>query len=131
MKALLVFSEREPLLVVARRPVIGDGRLVEELARRGVTKFIAHEVPLEKLRAGYGAPFAVIEKELKSGRIARVLDYDGKRIFETLSVDDLGASFSYDPERCERPFGGGDRACSAWGRRRPRRNSTWCRVEGP
>ena len=98
MTALLIFAECEPIIVVTSRAAIDDGRLAESLTRRGFSKFIAHEVPLEKLRLRYGVPFEVIEADVREGNDVRVLDFNGQNIFENLSLSDLGECIRYDPE---------------------------------
>jgi len=82
------------VLVVTNYPDIRDGRLMEVLRRRGITKFIAYSVPIEHVRQVYGMPFEVISTELKRVEAARVLDYDGTRIFEKLTVGELKHSYT-------------------------------------
>lgn len=98
MTALLVFVECEPFIVMTSRAAVDDGRLAEVLTRRGFPKFIAHEVPLEKLRLRYGVPFEVIEADVREGNDVRVLDFNGNHIFEKLSLTDLGECIRHDPE---------------------------------
>jgi hypothetical protein len=96
MTAFLVFTGCEPFIVMTPRSAVRDGRLSEALTRRGFEKFIARELPLDALRDSYGLPFEVIESEIRQGKDLRVLDYSGAHVFDTVSLEDLGACI-----RCE------------------------------
>jgi hypothetical protein len=98
MIALVVFSEIEPMIVITTLAVASDERLAERLRSKGVEKFIAREIPLDKLRDRYGLPFEVLEAEVDGGKDLRVLDYNGRHIFENISLADLGAGLRYEPE---------------------------------
>jgi hypothetical protein len=99
MTAYLVFSESEPMIVVASRAAVSDGRLVDRLRSSGLTKFIASEIPVERLRERYGVPFEVIEADICEGKDVRVLDHSGRNIFENISLADLGSSLLYEEGR--------------------------------
>jgi hypothetical protein len=101
MTAFLVFSETEPMIVMASRAAVSDGRLVDGLKTKGVGKFIAREIPLERLRERYGVPFEVIEADLRRGNDLRVLDYDGRHVFENICLTELGSSLYYEEERAD------------------------------
>jgi hypothetical protein len=96
MIAYLVFTSWEPFLVMTSRDAVHDGRLVEGLGRMGFEKFIAREVPIDSLRARYGVPFEVIEKEVKEGKDVRVLDYKGEHVFKNVLLDDLGTCIRHE-----------------------------------
>jgi len=90
MTAFLVFTETQPLLVMASRAAVSEGRLVEDLTRKGIGKFMAHEVPLEKLRREYGVAFELIEADILDGKDIRVLDSNGGHVFAKIDFADLG-----------------------------------------
>jgi hypothetical protein len=98
MTAFLVFTEREPMIVMTRRAAVTDGRLVDALDQRGISKFIAYEVPLDRLRNRYGVPFEVIEADVIAGKELRVLDYKGSHVFESISLAELNGCIRHDPQ---------------------------------
>jgi hypothetical protein len=96
MTAFLIFSEREPLLVMAAAEAVADGRLIERLEAIGVDRFIAHEVPVASLRESYGVPFEVIESDIRRGKPVRILDSNGRHAFAQLCLRDLGPALWHD-----------------------------------
>jgi hypothetical protein len=95
MKAYVIFSSREPLLIVARR-TIREKEIIDSLRRIGCTKFISREIPIEQVRRRYGRRFEVVEEALQRGRDLRVLDYSGEQVFRSVPFSDYGRAF-----RCE------------------------------
>lgn len=95
MKSYIIFSSREPFLIVAHG-TIRDKEVVEHLRRIGCKKFISREVPIEHLRRQYGLRFEVTEKALRDGGLLRVLDYSGERVFQKLPFSEFGRAY-----RCE------------------------------
>jgi len=90
MNAFLVFTEGEPLIVATAKESVSDGRLAESLSRKGIDKFIAHEIDVERLRKTYGVPFEVVEADIVGGSDFRVLDSNGSHAFERVRFADLG-----------------------------------------
>jgi hypothetical protein len=104
MTALLVITENQPLLLMASRAVVSDGRLTEWLRDRGIEKFMAHEVPLDHLREEYGLAFETIEADLKRSEGMRVLDSKGSHVFARIDFADLGRCVRSDlPEFASAP----------------------------
>jgi hypothetical protein len=96
MTAFLVFTEFEPLIVATAEEAASDGHLVEWLSQKGIDKFIAHEIDVDRLREAYGVPFEVIEADIVSGRNLRVLDSKGSHAFANVRFADLGKSIWYE-----------------------------------
>jgi hypothetical protein len=96
MTGYLVFTEWEPLIVVASKSMVREGRLANELRDRGIDKFIAHEVPVERLRENYGVPFEVIETDLRDGKRIRFLDSNGSHVFDTVRFTELGRTIFHE-----------------------------------
>jgi hypothetical protein len=96
MTAFLVFTDGEPLIVALSRKAASDGRLAESLSRKGIAKFIAHEIDVDRLRNAYGVPFEVIEADIISGRDLRVLDSKGPHAFEKVRFAELGRCIRYE-----------------------------------
>jgi hypothetical protein len=96
MKAFLVFGEGEPVLIMSSRAAADDGRLVGGLTDRGFSKFIAYEVPLDRLRERYGVPFEVIEHDVRHGKEVRVLDYKGSHVLNNVRFAELGSCICHE-----------------------------------
>lgn len=96
MKAFIVFTEAEPVLVMTSRAAASNGRLEDGLTAIGFRNFIAHEVPVDGLKERYGIPFEVIESEVREGRDLRVLDSKGSHVFENIRFADLGTCIRHD-----------------------------------
>lgn len=97
MIAFLVFTDSQPILVVASRAAVSSGRLADVLADKGVGKFIAHKVPLDDLRNEYGVAFEIIESDIRKGAPIRVLDSSGTRAFTKVHFSDLEHPIRHDP----------------------------------
>ena len=96
MTAFLVFTEYEPLIVAIAEEAEAGGRLADSLSRKGIDKFIAHEIDVDRLREAYGVPFEVIEADIISGRDLRVLDSKGSRAFAKVQFADLGKCIRHE-----------------------------------
>ncbi len=90
MRAYLIFTGTGPILILTTYPEVSDPRLVEKLQHKGIAKFIAYEVPLERTRTLYGVPFEVVASDLASGEDLRVLDFNGHHIFANFRLSELG-----------------------------------------
>ncbi len=96
MRSYLVLTENGPLLVLTSLENLTEDILLESLHSKGVDKFIAYEVPVEKVHEFYGAPFEIISADLERGKDLRVVDFDGPHIFSCLSFNDLGRQIHYE-----------------------------------
>ena len=96
MKSYLVLTENGPLLVLTSMESITEEILLDSLHSKGIDKFIAYEVPIEKVHEFYGVPFEIISADLKRGKDLRVVDFDGPHIFSCLSFTDLGQQIHYE-----------------------------------
>lgn len=105
MKTYVIFSSREPLLIVTRRS-IQNREVLGQMGRIGCTKFIAREVPAEQVRRQYPGQFEVIERALAKGDSFRVLDYSGERVFRKLPFSEFGLAYRYEftPPRTQPPY---------------------------
>ncbi len=90
MRAYLVFTGSGPILVLTTFPGVTDPRLVDKLRHKGISKFIAYEVPVERTRALYGEPFKVVAADLEDAEDVRVLDFNGHHIFANFRLSELG-----------------------------------------
>ena len=90
MRAYIVFSGTGPILILTTYPELTDDRLVEKLSHKGIVKFIAYEVPVERVRSIYGVPYEVIAEDLVHSEDLRVLDFNGHHIFSRFTFGELG-----------------------------------------
>jgi len=96
MRSFLVLTENGPLLVLTSMKNSTEDILLESLHGKGIDKFIAYEVPVEKVHEFYGVPFEIISADLERGKHLRVVDFDGPHIFNCLSFADLGTQIQCD-----------------------------------
>lgn len=96
MKAGIVFTGTGPILVLTSFKSFDDAKLVEKLARKGIVKFIAHELDLELVRKRYGQHFQVILGDLKQDDDLRILDYNGHNVFYNFSFKEWGPAILHE-----------------------------------
>jgi len=97
MKAGVIFTGTGPILILTSYDSFTDKKFVEKLNAKGIKKFIAHEVPVEKVQAKYGMHYTVVMGDLDESDDLRVLDYDGHHIFLSFSFKDMGEPVRYEP----------------------------------
>jgi hypothetical protein len=90
MKAALVFTGSGPILILTSFDSIADPQLAEKLIARGINKFIAYEVAMERVQKQYGTRYNIILGDLSQTDDLRVLDIDGHRAFHNFSFEELG-----------------------------------------
>jgi hypothetical protein len=98
MKAVTVFSGSGPLLILTSYPSVDDPRFVAKLQAKGVRKFMAWEVGIERCREVYGYGFRDIVADLQREDDLRVLDFDGHRIFLNFSLAELREPFVFEQQ---------------------------------
>ncbi|MEW5768377.1 MAG: hypothetical protein AB1797_12285 [bacterium] len=96
MKGFLVFSGTSPVLFLTTYPDLEDERVLTKLKHKGINKFIAFEVPVDKARERYGARFEAIAEELKGVEDLRVLDYNGDHAFGCFHFDEMGEPIRHE-----------------------------------
>lgn len=63
---------------------------------KGIKKFIASEVPLEKVKVKYGNHYSVVMGDLNQTDDLRVLDYNGYNVFHNFSFSEMGKPIYHD-----------------------------------
>ena len=96
MRSYLILTANGPLLLLTSSTSITEEILLDSLHGKGIDKFIAYEVPVEKVHDFYGVPFEIIAADLESGKDLRVIDFDGPHIFNCLSFSDLGHQIHHE-----------------------------------
>ncbi len=95
LRAFIVFTGSGPILLVSSYRDATDPRLIGKLRDRGIAKFIAYEVPIDAVGAVYDATFRLVASDLAALEDARVLDFNGHRIFASFSFADLGRAITW------------------------------------
>ncbi len=74
-----------------------DPQIVESLRDKGITKYIALEVPVDMVRNLYGSLFQITLADRKQSDICRVVDVDGARIFRNFPLMAMGRPVCHEP----------------------------------
>ncbi len=90
MKAGIFFTGTGPILILTSYNTLSDANLVDKLATKGIKKYIAYEVPEDKVKERYGQHYNVILGDLNQTDDLRVLDYDGHHVFYNFSLKEIG-----------------------------------------
>ncbi|HOV98357.1 MAG TPA: hypothetical protein PK595_02155 [Bacteroidota bacterium] len=96
MKAGIVFTGTGPILFLTSYNSFSDPALIHKLKSKGIKKFIAFEIPVERVREKYGTHFETTLVDLKQEDDLRVVDYDGHHILLEFSWKDLSNPFYYE-----------------------------------
>jgi len=97
MNAGVIFTGTGPILILTSYGSFTNPAFVEKLATKGIKKYIAVELPLERVREKYGERFDVILEDLYQTDDLRVLDYNGYNIFANFSFTEMGEIHRYEP----------------------------------
>ncbi|MBC7357343.1 MAG: hypothetical protein H5U10_02285 [Desulfacinum sp.] len=97
MKAGIIFTGTGPILILTSYDSFTDPKFVEKMATKGIKKFIARELPVEKVKEKYGLQYSIILGDLKQTDDLRVLDYNGHNVFYNFSFKEMGEPIYYEP----------------------------------
>ncbi|ROR01840.1 hypothetical protein [Desulfosoma caldarium] len=97
MKAGIVFTGTGPILILTSYDSFEDPKFIEKVSAKGIKKFIARELPLEKVKEKYGHQFSVVLGDLHQTDDLRVLDYNGHNVFYNFSFKEMGDPIYYEP----------------------------------
>ena len=89
MKAGVFFTGSGPIVIITSYESFKDKHFAEKLAAKGIKKFIAYEVDVNKVKKKYGKHYAIIMGDLRQTDDLRVLDYDGHHVFYTFEFAEL------------------------------------------
>ncbi len=96
MKAGVIFTGTGPILILTSYDSFEDPNLVNKLRTKGINKFIACELPLEKVKSTYGNHFQVIMGDLKQTDDLRVLDYNGHNVFYSFNFSEMEKAIFFE-----------------------------------
>ena len=98
MKAYLLFTATGAEIILTDSDSIKDPNLLNMLDSKGITKFVAHELPLDLVKERFGAHFDKICNDLEQSDALRVLEEDGLRVYNLFSFQELGKPIYHEPE---------------------------------
>ena len=96
MKAGIIFTGSGPILILTTHDSFTAPNFVEKLKTKGIKKFIAYEIPIEKAKEKYGLHFPIIMNDLKQSDDLRVLDYNGHHVMNSFSFEEMGNLIFYE-----------------------------------
>jgi hypothetical protein len=97
MIAGVFFTGTGPILILTTYDSLDNDKIVEKLSAKGIKKFIAYEVPRDRVKEKYDTYYAMIVGDLYQTDDLRVLDYDGHNVFHNFSFEELGEPIYYEP----------------------------------
>jgi hypothetical protein len=96
MKTAMLMTGSGPLMILTSHTSLTDPALLGKLRGKGITKFIAYEVPLELAEKRYGGHFQAVLSDLRQSDDLRVLDFSGERAFRLFRLEELGEPTMYE-----------------------------------
>ena len=96
VKVFLLLTGAGPLVILTSYDSVTAPELLRKFEAKGITKFVAYEIPLELAQERYGGHFFVVEHDLDETHDLRVLDYNGARAFSLFKFGELGPSQTYE-----------------------------------
>lgn len=96
MKAILLLTASGPMAILTSYETPSAPGLLRKLEAKGITKFIAYEMPLDLAQQRYGGHFTAVQQDLHQSDDLRVLDYSGERVFSLFRFDELGNPIRYE-----------------------------------
>jgi hypothetical protein len=89
MKAGIIFTGTGPILILTTYGAFDNPSLAAKLAAKGIMKYIASELPLEKVKDKYGNHYQVVLEDLHQNDDLRVLDYNGHNVFYNFKFSEM------------------------------------------
>jgi hypothetical protein len=98
MKAGLIITGSGALIYLTSHKEFMDDSLIKKFETKGITKFIAYQIPVDEAKKRYGKHFDVVIQDLHESDDLRILDYEGCRAFKMFSFKELGDPITYEKE---------------------------------
>ena len=90
MHAGIFFTGSGPILILTTYDTFTESDFLNKLQAKGIKKFVAREVPLERVKDRYGNHYAVVMGDLNQTDDLRVMDYNGHNVFYNFSFAEMG-----------------------------------------
>jgi len=97
MKAGIIFTGAGPILILTSYESFDNPKLIEKLKAKGIQKFIASEVPIEKVKKRYGKHLNVVLGDLYQTDDLRVLDYNGHNVLYNFTFAEMSKPIYHEP----------------------------------
>jgi hypothetical protein len=98
VKAGIIFTGSGPILILTSYARFDSPGLAEKLSIKGIKKYIAYELPLEKVKEVYGTHYDAIINDVQQSDDLRVLDYDGHHVFYNFAFNELPQPIFHEPQ---------------------------------
>ncbi len=98
MKALMLFTGSGPIVVLTSHETVTDPGLFAQLKAKGIEKFVAFELPLDRVKERYGGHYQTVLHNLHESDDLRVLDFDGQRAFRLFRFDEMGPALEVEAD---------------------------------
>ena len=98
MRAGIFFTGTGPILILTSYDSLADTKIADKLAAKGIKKFIAYEIPLQRVKARYRTYYDQIAGDLAFSDDLRVLDYDGHNVFHNFTFEDMSDPLYHEPD---------------------------------
>ena len=99
MKAGIIFTGTGPILILSTYVSFDDPKLTSKLEVKGIKKFIAYEIELEKVKTKYGNQYKVVMGDLNQTDDLRILDYNGYNVFYNFPFSDMGSPVYHESQQ--------------------------------
>ena len=96
MKAGIIITGSGSILFLTSTDSLENPDFVRALGSKGISRYIAFEVPDEKVRSRYGQHYNVTMADMKQTDVLRIVDVDGQRIFRNLDLGSLSGPFFHE-----------------------------------
>ena len=96
MKAGVIITGTGAILVLTACDSFDHPDAVNSLRRKGITRYIAFEVPVDLVKTQYGRHFSITLADRGQSDACRVVDVDGSRIFQNFSLNVFGQPIMHD-----------------------------------
>jgi len=95
-KGYFLFTGGGPLVILTSYESIEVPELLAKLTSKGITKFVACEIPVEVAKQKYGKHFDIVCEDLHQTDDLRVLDYNGQRAYSLFKFRELGPAIYHE-----------------------------------
>ncbi len=98
MKSGIIFTGTGPILILTTYGSLTHPGLAEKMAAKGIQKYVACELEVDRVREKYGAHFTAIINDVKQENDLRVLDYNGHNVFYNFAFREMGEPVFHEAE---------------------------------
>ena len=96
MKAGIIVTGSGSILFLTSAESLDSPDFVRALGKKGISKYIAFEIPAEIVKNRYGQQFSSTMGDMKQLDMLRVVDVDGQRIFRKFDLANLSGPVLHD-----------------------------------